>query len=60
MPEVGVGHAILVIAYHLLKRKQTYVDPGVDYCDQNNAGALTRPLVRRLERLRLLTRREFS
>lgn len=28
---MGVGHAILVIAFHQLKRKTTYVDLGSDY-----------------------------
>jgi hypothetical protein len=48
---MAVGHAILVIAYHLLKRKEKYIELGVNYFDQKNAEALKRSLVRRLERL---------
>src|SRR5258706_3118349 len=33
---MAVGHAILVIAFHLLKRKTTYVDLGPDYVDRRN------------------------
>jgi hypothetical protein len=48
---MAVGHAILVIAYHLLKRKEKYIELGVNYFDKKNAEALKRSLVRRLERL---------
>lgn len=48
---MAVGHAILVIAYHLLKRKEKYIELGVNYFDEKNAEALKRSLVRRLERL---------
>ena len=48
---MAVGHAILVIAYHLLKRKEKYIELAVNYFDQKNAEALKRSLVRRLERL---------
>lgn len=48
---MAVGHAILVIAYHLLKRKEKYIELGVNYFDEKNADALKRSLVRRLERL---------
>lgn len=48
---MAVGHAILVIAYHLLKRKEKYVELGVNYFDEKNADSLKRSLVRRLERL---------
>ena len=48
---MAVGHAILVIAYHLLKRKEKYVELGLNYFDEKNADALKRSLVRRLERL---------
>jgi len=40
-----------VIAYHLLKRKEKYIELGINYFDQKNAEALKRSLVRRLERL---------
>jgi transposase len=48
---MAVGHAILVIAFHLLQRKENYVELGVHYFDQKNADALRRSLVKRLERL---------
>jgi len=48
---MAVGHAILVIAYSLLKRKQNYFELGVDYFDKNQGDTLKRSLVRRLERL---------
>jgi transposase len=48
---MAVGHAILVIAYHLLKRKTTYVDLGPDYFDRRNADAVRRSLVKRLQKL---------
>jgi transposase len=48
---MAVGHAILVIAFHLLKRKATYVDLGPDYFDRRNADAVRRSLVKRLQNL---------
>jgi len=48
---MAVGHAILVFAYCLLKRKENYFELGLDYFDKKNADALRRSLVRRLERL---------
>jgi transposase len=48
---MAVGHAILVIAYCLLKRKEQYVELGADYFDKKNPDALRRSLIRRLERL---------
>jgi transposase len=48
---VAVAHRLLVIAYHLLQRKQDYVELGENYFDQLHAGRLRRSLVRRLERL---------
>jgi transposase len=48
---MGVGHAILVIAYCLLKRKETYRELGADYFDKKQGDTLKRSLVRRLERL---------
>ena len=46
---MAVRHAILVIAFHLLKRKQNYVELGVNSFDQKNADCLRRSLVKRLE-----------
>jgi len=48
---VAVGHAVLVIAYHLLSRETTYSDMGADYFDRRDEQHLTRHLVQRLEAL---------
>lgn len=48
---MAVGHAILIIAFHLLKRKTAYVDLGADYFDRRSADAVRRSLVKRLEKL---------
>jgi transposase len=48
---VAVGHSILVIAYHLLSRREPYHDLGVTYFDQRARQTLERRLVRRLEAL---------
>jgi transposase len=48
---MAVGHAILVIAYHLLKREENYRDLGPNYFDQKNPESLRRSLVKRLERI---------
>ena len=48
---MAVGHAILVIAFHLLKRRENYVELGANYFDHKNADSLQRSLVKRLERL---------
>jgi hypothetical protein len=48
---MAVGLAILVIAFHLLKRKATYRDLGHDYFDRRNADAVRRSLLKRLQNL---------
>ena len=48
---LAVAHAMPVIAYYLLKRKEEYKELGVNYFDQLNAEGLRRSLVRRLDRL---------
>jgi transposase len=48
---VAVGHAILVIAYHLLQRQTDYQDLGPWYFEQRDRDAEQRRLVHRLERL---------
>lgn len=48
---LAVAHTVLVMAYHMLKRKQDYQELGADYFDRLNADAIRRSLVRRLERL---------
>ena len=48
---VGVGHTILVIAYHLLERSCEYEELGGDYFDKRDRQFVERRLVRRLEGL---------
>lgn len=48
---VAVGHSMLVILYHLLKERTTYVDLGGDFFDRLEPERLTRYYVKRLERL---------
>ncbi len=48
---IAVAHTILVIAYHVLTRKEAYSDLGATYFDELDRQAVERRLVRRLERL---------
>jgi len=48
---VAVGHSILVIAYHLIKRHQPYQELGGDYFDQHSSDKTKNRLVHRLEKL---------
>jgi transposase len=48
---VAVGHAILVIVYHVLKRGEAYHDLGANYFDERDQQNVRRRLVRRLEQL---------
>lgn len=48
---MAVAHALLVIAYHLLRRKEDYRELGPDHFDRINADGLRRSLVRRLQQL---------
>lgn len=49
---VGVGHSILVIAYHLISRDQAYSDLGADYfLARRSKEAYKNRLVRQLERM---------
>jgi transposase len=48
---VAVGHTLLVIMYHVLKRGVPYAELGGDYLDRREPERLTRQLVRRLEQL---------
>jgi transposase len=50
---VAVGHSILVIAYHILKRRAGYEELEGDYFDRQSTQHLQRRLIRRLERLGL-------
>jgi hypothetical protein len=49
--QVAVGHSILLIAYHVLTRRQPYRDLGANYFDEHERQAVERRLVRRLELL---------
>lgn len=49
--EVAVGHSILVIAYHLLTRNESYHELGGNYYDERKRDIVERRLVGRLERL---------
>ena len=50
---VAVGHSILVIAYHVLARQQSYAELGPTFFDKRDRQATERRLVRRLEQLGL-------
>jgi transposase len=50
---VAVGHSILVIAYHIVKRQVGYQELGGDYFDRQSTQHLQQRLIRRLERLGL-------
>ncbi len=48
---VATGHAILVIAYHLLRDGGAYTDLGATYFDQRDRDAVRRRAIQRLEGL---------
>ena len=48
---MAVGHSILVIAYHLLRRCTEYHDLGPHYFDERQRQTTERRLVHRLEGL---------
>ncbi|MBI3169033.1 MAG: IS110 family transposase, partial [Chloroflexi bacterium] len=48
---VAVAHSILIIAYHLIQKQETYHDLGGNYFDRRNPEATEKRLVRRLEQL---------
>ncbi len=48
---VAVEHSILVIAYHIIKRKEPYKELGGDYFDQRQPEATARRLLKRLQKL---------
>ena len=49
IPAVAVAHAILVITYHMLKRRSQCQELGEDYFNRLNRDAVSRRLVKRLE-----------
>jgi hypothetical protein len=48
---VALAHTLLVIAYHVLKRRVNFTDLGPAYFDERNRVSVQRQLVRRLERI---------
>ncbi len=48
---LAVAHTILIIAYHLIEREQTYADLGGNYFYERDRREVERRLVKRLERL---------
>jgi transposase len=48
---VAVGHTLLVIIFHVLKRGTSYTELGADFLDRLEPERLTRQLVHRLEKL---------
>lgn len=48
---VAVGHTILVIAYHILKKHQPYIELGADYFDQRKKNYVVNNALKRLESL---------
>ena len=48
---MAVAHSILVIAYHILKRRQPYHDLGANYFDERKKESVTHRLTKRLESL---------
>lgn len=48
---MAVSHSILVIAYHLIDRKEPYRDLGADYFDRRRPETTARRLIKRIERL---------
>jgi transposase len=48
---MAVAHSILVIAYHLIKDKESYRDLGADYFDKRRPEATAKRLLKRLEQL---------
>jgi hypothetical protein len=48
---VAVGHTLLVIIYHILKKGVPYAELGANFLDRLEPERLTRQLVKRLESL---------
>jgi len=47
----AVGHSILVIVYHILKKRQPYHDLGANYFDERKSAAVLNSSVKRIEAL---------
>ena len=48
---MAVAHSILVIAYHIIQRREPYKDLGSNYCDERQKVSTANRLTRRLEKL---------
>lgn len=48
---VALGHTLLTVVYHVLRRQTTYVELGADFLERLDPDRLTRQLVKRLEKL---------
>lgn len=48
---IAVAHSILVIAYHLIARQETYRNLGANYFDSSRPEATAKRLVKHLEQL---------
>jgi transposase len=48
---VALEHSILIIAYHIIQRKEPYHELGADYFDKRRPEATAKRLLKRLERL---------
>jgi len=48
---VAVGHSILVICYHILKKRQPYYDLGANYFDKRKSTSVLTNAVKRIEAL---------
>ncbi len=48
---VAVAHSILVIAYHIIQRREPYQDLGADYFDKQRPDKTAKRLVKRLQNL---------
>ncbi|WP_047155487.1 IS110 family transposase [Aneurinibacillus tyrosinisolvens] len=46
---VAVGHTILTIVYHLLNKRQPYIELGADYFDQRKKEIVIKQSIKRLE-----------
>lgn len=53
---LAIAHKLLIIIYQVLKRKQSYIDLGVDYMDEVAKRAKAKKLIRELQALGYTTK----
>jgi transposase len=53
---IAIAHKLLVIIYQVIKRKQSYIDLGVDYMDEVAKRAKAKKLIRELQALGYTTK----